>query len=222
MYVCMVKHTARVWINRVRFSILLVVSSTGEMSISLSAFAPENLVSGDGFGSPVPRQPAHLHTHTEYGTYLRDSSRVPRRRPFIYFKPPYASGQSRVYRVTHLHTDGVHCRESAGIGPVNLKVVSKECCLGRSPWTNQYAPPFPTTTIGIKWACRKYWRGIGLHDSLHGRQACPEFNSFHQDVGQILPRERLFSYRPLPKRGQIFDIPAPPPIVERLQQEKLS
>ena len=30
--------------------------------ISLSAFAPENLVSRDGFGSPVPRQSAHLHT----------------------------------------------------------------------------------------------------------------------------------------------------------------
>ena len=26
------------------------------------------------------------------GAYLRDSSRVPRRRPFIYFKPPYAIG----------------------------------------------------------------------------------------------------------------------------------
>ena len=55
---------------------------------------PENLVSRDGFCRPVPRQPAHLHTHqTESGgAYsLRDSSRVPRRRPFIYFKPPYAS-----------------------------------------------------------------------------------------------------------------------------------
>ena len=28
-------------------------------NISLSAFVPENLVSRDGFGSPVPRQPAH-------------------------------------------------------------------------------------------------------------------------------------------------------------------
>ena len=36
---------------------------------------------------PVPRQPAHLHTQAESGTYLRDSSRVPRRRPFM--KPPY-------------------------------------------------------------------------------------------------------------------------------------
>ena len=40
------------------------------------------------------------------------------------------SGQSRVYRVTQLRTDGVHCRESFGTGPVNLKVVPHECCLG--------------------------------------------------------------------------------------------
>ena len=63
-----------------------------EIIFSLSAFAPENLVSRDGFGSPVPREPAHLHTQAESGAYLRDSSRVPRRRPFIYFKPPYAIG----------------------------------------------------------------------------------------------------------------------------------
>ena len=37
------------------------------MSISLSPFAPENLVSRDGFGSPFPRQPAHLHTQAESG-----------------------------------------------------------------------------------------------------------------------------------------------------------
>ena len=50
----------------------------------LSAFAPGNLVSRDGFGNPVPRQPAHLHTQAESGAYLRDSSRVSRKRPFIY------------------------------------------------------------------------------------------------------------------------------------------
>ena len=54
------------------------------MNISLSAFVPENLVSRDGFGSPVQRQPAHLHIQAESGAYLRDSSRVPRRRPFMY------------------------------------------------------------------------------------------------------------------------------------------
>ena len=51
---------------------------------------PENLVSRDGFSRPVPRQPAHLHTQAESGAYFLDSSRVPRRRPFM--KPPYAIG----------------------------------------------------------------------------------------------------------------------------------
>ena len=37
-----------------------------ENNISLSAFAPDNLVSRDGFGSPVLRHPAHLHnTNTQ-------------------------------------------------------------------------------------------------------------------------------------------------------------
>ena len=65
------------------------------------------------------------------------------------------SGQSRVYRVMHLRTGGVHCREPAGTGPVNLKVVPNECCLGRSPWTaTNIRLFFPTPTIGMKWACR--------------------------------------------------------------------
>ena len=61
-----------------------------ENNIPLSPCVPENLVSRDGFSRPVPRQPAHLHTQAEFGAYLRDSSRVPRRRPFM--KPPYAIG----------------------------------------------------------------------------------------------------------------------------------
>ena len=36
-------------------------------------------------------------------------------------QPP--SSQTRVNRVTQLYTDDVHCRESAGTGPVNSKVV---------------------------------------------------------------------------------------------------
>ena len=64
---------------------------------------PENLVSREGFSRPVPRQPAHLHTQAESDAYLRDSSRVPRRRPIM--KPPYAiepvpslSGHANAYR----------------------------------------------------------------------------------------------------------------------------
>ena len=69
------------------------------MDIPLSPFAPENLVSRVGFGSPVPRQPAHLHTQAESGAYIRDSCRVPRWRPFIYL-PPYTIWSVPSYRVT--------------------------------------------------------------------------------------------------------------------------
>ena len=104
------------------------------MNISLSPFAPEDSVSRDGFACPVSLQPAHddisilrLNLELTYGI-------PPEFRGGGYRHTP--SGQSRVYRVTQLRTEGVHCRESAGIGPVNLKVVPNGCCLGRSPWTN--------------------------------------------------------------------------------------
>ena len=45
---------------------------------------PENLVSRDGFGSSVPRQPAHLHTQAGSGAYLRGSSRVPHKVPVVF------------------------------------------------------------------------------------------------------------------------------------------
>ena len=38
--------------------------------------------------------------------------------------------------------------------------------------------------------------GVGLNDPLHGRQACPEINSFRQGVGQICPRDGQFSRIP--------------------------
>ena len=118
-------------------------------SYFLSAFAPENLVSRDGFGNPVPRQPAHLHTQAESGAYLRDPPEFRDDGVQLFILNRHTtSGQSRVYRVTQLGIDGVHCRESAGTGPVNLKVVTNECCcLGRSPWTNLYAPLLPTPKI---------------------------------------------------------------------------
>ena len=52
------------------------------------------------------------------------------------FIPPYVIGSVLSYGVTQLRTDDVHCRESAGTGPVVLKVVPNECCLGRSPPSN--------------------------------------------------------------------------------------
>ena len=110
--------------------------STGEMNIFLSGFAPDNLVSRDGFGSPVPRQPAYLHTQAKSGAYSRDSSRVPRRHPFIYFKPPYAigsipslSGRAIAYRwrsLPRVHRQVTMDRMSAALashhGPINMRL----------------------------------------------------------------------------------------------------
>ena len=61
------------------------VNSTGKMDISLSPFAPENLVTRDGFGSPVPCQPTHLHIfmQAESGAILTGFPRFPRRRPLF-------------------------------------------------------------------------------------------------------------------------------------------
>ena len=62
--VCTVSTYSRVCINRVRLSNLLVVSWTGKNIFSLSMFPPENFVSRDRFGRPVPRQPDHVHTQS--------------------------------------------------------------------------------------------------------------------------------------------------------------
>ena len=75
--------------------------------------------------SPCPASACSLYIYTqaEFGAYSRDFSRFTRGRPFIYVNRHTPLDQSRVYRVTQLRTDGVHCRESAEIGPVVLKVV---------------------------------------------------------------------------------------------------
>ena len=96
------------------------------MNIRLSPYAPENMVSRDGFSLLI------LHTQAESGAYSGGPSRFPP--ASIYLNRLTPSGHSRVDRVTQLRTDGVHYRESAGVGPANLKVVPNECCLvGKSP-----------------------------------------------------------------------------------------
>ena len=63
-------------------------------------------------------------------------------------------GQSQDYRVTQMRTDGVHCRESAGTGPVNLKEVPNECCLGRSPIPIYIRLSFPHPVL-VRSCCLK-------------------------------------------------------------------
>ena len=64
----------------------------GNYHFPLSAFAPENLVSRDRFGSSITRQPAHLNTQTESGVYLQDFLRSSAASSINLFKPPYAIG----------------------------------------------------------------------------------------------------------------------------------
>ena len=116
-------------------------------------FAPENLVSRVR-PSILPVSARSLSTLrlNLVLSYSRDSSRVPRRRPFIiYHHTPL--GQSRAYGVTQLRTDGVHCREYAGTGPGVFKVVP----VTGAASAGHHGPvivrlSFPTPTIGIKWA----------------------------------------------------------------------
>ena len=75
------------------------------MNIFLSPLTPENLVSRDGFGSPVPRQPARLYTQAESGAYLRGFLSSSAAVSIYLFKPPHAirsvsslSGHALAYR----------------------------------------------------------------------------------------------------------------------------
>ena len=70
-------------------------------------------------GSAVPSRVSLLilHAQAESGAYSRDSSQFPRWRPFLYLNRHMPSGQSRVYWVAQLRTDGVSlprvCRHRA-------------------------------------------------------------------------------------------------------------
>ena len=101
----MVITCSRVWINRVRFPILFVVSWTGKINIPLSPYLPENLVSRDGFSGPVPRQPAHCLYSDWIWCLLTGFLPSSAAASIIYIKQPYAirsvpglSGHGIVYR----------------------------------------------------------------------------------------------------------------------------
>ena len=133
MYVCMVITYSGVWINRVRLPILLVVSWTGKLIFPcpracLRIWSRET-------GSAVPSRVSLLISILRLDLVLTYGIPPEFRGGVHLWNRHTPSGQSRVYRVTQLRTNGVHCRESASTGPVNLKVVPNECCLGRSPWT---------------------------------------------------------------------------------------
>ena len=79
-----------------------------EKNIPLSPCLPENLVSGDGFSLPVPRQPAHLHTQAEPGAYLRDSKHANLRN-----QHPERSSTATVAVVVGIWQEGQHQKSIA-------------------------------------------------------------------------------------------------------------
>ena len=90
------------------------------------------------------------------------------------FIPRAPLGQSRVFRVTQLRTDVVHCRESAGSGPVVLKVVPVTSAAFSDFTVDQLMRlSFPTPNIAmiavgiavcreVKWACVIHGRDGGV------------------------------------------------------------
>ena len=149
----MVTHTARVWINRVRLPILTWSAEQGK--IIFPCPRSRRKIWSRETGSAVPSHVSLFIFILRLNLVLTYGRIPPEFRGGVHLfilNRHTPSGQSQVYRVTQLRTDGVYCRESASTGPVNLKIVPNECCLGRSSWTNYYAPLFPTPTIGMKWA----------------------------------------------------------------------
>ena len=115
------------------------------MNTSLSPFAPENLVSRDRFRRPDSILRLNLMLTTLGIFPISAATPID-----LYRHTP--SGQSRVYRVTHLRTNnGVHCGESAGTGPVVLEVVPE---MGDAAFAGHHGPSnvrlsFPTPTVGM-------------------------------------------------------------------------
>ena len=133
-YVCMVITYSIVWINRVRLPILLVVSWTGKI-VFPCPLACLRIWSRET-GSAVPSRVSLLISILRLNLVLTYGIPPEFRCGVHLWNRHTPSGQSRVYGLTQLRNDGVQCRESAGTGPVNLKVVPNGCCLGRSPWAN--------------------------------------------------------------------------------------
>ena len=92
-----------------------------KVSLSLSAFVPDSLVSRDRF-SAVPSRVSVLISILGLSLVLTYEI-PPKFRGGVHlliYNRYTPSDQSLVYRVTQLRTDGVHCLESTGPGPVNL------------------------------------------------------------------------------------------------------
>ena len=88
----------------------------------------------------------------------------------MYISRHTPSGQSQVYRVTQLRTDGFHRRESAGTGPVVLEVVPVTGAACASQWTNSCTPLFSHTRHWHKVGMLKVSEDIALETDVKNRE----------------------------------------------------
>ena len=100
----------------------------------LFLFAPENLVSRDRFGRPVPRQPVHSPHSGWIGCSLTGFLSLFTASTYTLSRHRVSPYYIIVYHVTYLRTDGVYFRESAYTGPVVLKVQVRGATFSSSPW----------------------------------------------------------------------------------------
>ena len=175
MYVQVITYSKSKDFNRVRLPILLVVSWTGKIfpvrvrtwEFGLARRVWQSVPSRVGLLISILRLSLVL-TYYEIPPEFRGGVHL-----FIYNRHDTPSSQSRVYRVTQLRTDGVHCRESAGTEPVNLKVVPNGwAALARSPWTKWYAPFFLKPTIILVWSGHVESTGVIYSFCVYARREC--------------------------------------------------
>ena len=69
-----------------------MVSYTGKVNIPLSPYAPDKLVSRDGFSRPVPRQPAHSPYSGWIWCLVTGFPPISAAASIYLFKPPYVIG----------------------------------------------------------------------------------------------------------------------------------
>ena len=114
----------------------------------------------------------------------------------VYFGPKEVQYLGHV-----LSADGIRMGEDRIKAIVDLKTPTRGSTIGEG---------MDTTISSSGRYLKQTLPGMGLHDPLHGRQACLEFITFDQGVGQICSRLGLFLCRSFPKEGQICYIPDPP------------
>ena len=106
-----------------------------------------------------------------------------------------------------LRTDGVHCRESAGSRPVNLKVVPNECCRGRSPWTNLICASFSHTHYWYDVGTLQVMAGVGGHGRPRIKRAMLYRVSEILYAGEVSIQPKISHCVSSQTRIEIFNVP---------------